>query len=89
MVLGADVARLVAGEAAVAAGVSLLAQPHGDAGGAHAAHGAAPDVLGHEEVVHVDVQLGPLLLELARLRHVVRDQEEPGKPRSASCLGTK
>ena len=77
-----DVAGLVGDEAAVSADVSLLAWPEAHTPPAHRALGAPGetrvtchniethlqlDVLGNKGVVHVDVQLGPLLLELTPL----------------------
>ena len=77
-----DMAGLVGDEAAVPADVSLLAWPEAHSPPTHCALGAPGethvtchnldshlqlDVLGNKGVVHVDVQLGPLLLELPPL----------------------
>ena len=77
-----DVTGLVGDEAAVSTDVSLLAWPEAHPPPAHAALGAPEegghymsqhcphlqlDVLGNKGVVHVDVELGALLLELPLL----------------------
>lgn len=63
MIVHPDMARLVAGQAAVPAHISLFAQAKGYENITHLTGTSKLDVPGHEDVIHEDVQLGSLFLE--------------------------